>query len=153
MSLTGQIAAHFREVHFGGNWTSVHFKQTLADVDWKLAVQKRTGYNTIAVLVYHTHYYIREVLKVLQGEPLQASDKESFNCPEIRSREDWIALQDKVWADAEAFASLVEQLPDAQLTAPFANGNYGNYYRNLHGILEHCHYHLGQIVILKKMLL
>jgi len=30
---------------------------------------------------------------------------------------------------------------------------YGNYYRNFHGIIEHCHYHLGQIVLIKKMLL
>jgi hypothetical protein len=27
---------------------------------------------------------------------------------------------------------------------------YGNYYRNIHGIIEHIHYHLGQIVLIEK---
>lgn len=32
MNVTTQIAKHFREVHFGGNWTDVYLKETLADV-------------------------------------------------------------------------------------------------------------------------
>ena len=34
----------------------------------------------------------------------------------------------------------------------FADEKYGHYYRNLHGIIEHTHYHLGQIVLIKKLL-
>ena len=29
---------------------------------------------------------------------------------------------------------------------------YGNYFRNLTGIIEHLHYHLGQIVLIKKLI-
>jgi hypothetical protein len=46
----------------------------------------------------------------------------------------------------------VEQLPEARLWDDFSNGKYGNYYRNITGIIEHLHYHLGQIVLIKKML-
>ena len=35
MNLTAQIAKHFNDVHFGGNWTSVNLKETLADVTWQ----------------------------------------------------------------------------------------------------------------------
>ena len=28
---------------------------------------------------------------------------------------------------------------------------YGTYYRNFHGLIEHAHYHLGQIVLIKKL--
>ncbi len=107
----------------------------------------------IASLVYHINYYVSAVLKVLQDEPLNASDKYSFIHPPIQSPEEWEKLLDKTWTDAENFASLVEQLPESTLWEDFSDEKYGNYYRNIHGIIEHSHYHLGQIVILKKMLL
>jgi len=53
--------------------------------------------------------------------------------------------------DAEAFAALIESMTEAQCWEVFSEMKYGNYYRNLHGIIEHTHYHLGQIVILKKL--
>ncbi len=151
MNLPEQIAKHFREIHFGGNWTSVDLKESLADVSWQQAVTKVYTFNTISSLVYHMNYYVSAVLKVLQGNPLDASDKFSFDSPAISSHEDWAKLLDKTWVDAEAFAKLIEQLPPYQLAEIFADEKYGNYYRNLHGIIEHCHYHLGQIVLLKKL--
>lgn len=77
MTLIEQIAKHFRAVHFGGNWTSVNLKDTLAGINWQEATAKLYNLNTIASLVFH---------------------------------------------------------------------------RNLHGIIEHTYYHLGQIVLIKKIL-
>ena len=153
MSLTAQIAKHFRDLHFGGNWTSVNLKQTLADVTWQQATTKIYSLNTIAILVFHINYYVSAVLKVLQGGPLDAHDKYSFDLPPIQSQEDWEKLLSKVWTEAESFANLVEQLPESKLEQTFSDEKYGNYYRNLHGIIEHTHYHLGQIVLIKKILL
>jgi hypothetical protein len=125
----------------------------LAGITWQQAVTKVHSFNTISALVFHTNYYVSAVLKVLQGEPLDAHDKYSFDHPPIQSREDWEKLLDKTWADAENFASLVEQLPESRLWEDFLGKKYGNYYRNLHGVIEHTHYHLGQIVLIKKILL
>jgi hypothetical protein len=91
-------------------------------------------------------------LKVLQGGPLEGSDKYSFDHPPIQSQEDWEKLLEKTWSDAEKFAMLVEQLPEQKLWETFGEEKYGNYYRNLHGVIEHNHYHLGQIVLIKKIL-
>jgi hypothetical protein len=153
MSLTQQIAKHFRDVHFGGNWTSVNLKETLSDVTWQHATTKIYSFNTIATLVYHINYYVSPVLKVFQGQPLIASDKYSFDLPPILCQEDWEKLLDKTWTDAENFATQVEQLPEDKLWEDFSDNKYGNYYRNIHGIIEHSHYHLGQIVLIKKILL
>ncbi len=152
MSLTAQIAKHFRELYFGGNWTSSNLKEHLADVTWEQATTKVYSFNTIATLVFHINYYVSAVLKVLQGEPLNASDKFSFDHPLILSKEDWQKLLDKTWTDGEKFASLIEQLPESKLWEDFSDNKYGNYYRNLQGIIEHTHYHLGQIVLIKKIL-
>ncbi len=91
-------------------------------------------------------------MKVFQGEALNASDKYSFDLPPILSQEDWENLLNKTWNDAENFASLIEQLPDSKLMEAFSDGKYGNYYRNLQGIIEHIHYHSGQIVLIKNLL-
>lgn len=152
MILPQQIAKHFRDVHFGGNWTSVNLKQTLADVSWQQAVTKVHNLNTIAVLVYHMNYYVSAVLKVLQGQALEASDKFSFDLPAIQSATDWENLLNKTWTDAENFASLLEQLPENRFSDIFTDEKYGNYYRNIAGITEHMHYHLGQVVIIKKII-
>ena len=153
MSLTGQIAKHFRDVHFGGNWTFSNMKENLADVNWQQATTQVYSFNTIATLVYHMNYYVCAVTTVMQGKPLNASDKFSFDHPSIQSQDDWEKMLDKTWTDAENFAKLIEKLPEAKLWEDFSDGKYGNYYRNIHGIIEHCHYHLGQIVLIKKILL
>ncbi|HEX7847508.1 MAG TPA: DinB family protein [Chitinophagaceae bacterium] len=152
MNTTAQIAKHLRDVHFGGNWTSVNYKETLADVSWEEASTKVYSFNTILTLTYHTHYYISAVLKVLQGEPLNAKDQYSFDHPPVQSKEEWEQLLEKKWSDAKLFVELIEQLPDSKLTEIFIDEKYGTYYRNLAGIVEHLHYHLGQIVLIKKIL-
>lgn len=152
MNTTVQIAKHLRDVHFGGNWTTVNLRDSLADVTWQQATTQVYSLNTIATLLFHINYYVSEVLKVLEGGPLLASDKYSFDCPPIRSQEDWDQLRNKAWDDAERFAVLLEQLPDSRLGDFFEQEKYGSYYRNMHGLIEHTHYHLGQIVLLKRII-
>ncbi|MBK9731683.1 MAG: DUF1572 family protein [Chitinophagaceae bacterium] len=153
MKLTDQIAKNFRDVFYGGNWTWVNLKETLTDVTWQQAIEKVYDLNTIAMLVYHMNYYVRVSTKVLEGGPLDGKDKDSFDLPQIRSQQDWETLLDNMWKDVANFATLIEQLPEQKLWETFVDEKYGNYYRNIHGIIEHVHYHLGQIVVIKKILL
>jgi uncharacterized damage-inducible protein DinB len=152
MNLPFQIAKHFREVYFGGNWTSSNLKDNLADVDWQQATTQVYSLNTIATLVFHINYYVTAILKVLQGELLDAHDKYSFTHPPISSQLAWEEMLDKTWADAKKLADLIEKLSESKLWETMADEKYGNYYRNFHGIIEHTHYHLGQIVSIKKIL-
>jgi hypothetical protein len=151
MTLNNQIAKHFKDVYFGGNWTSVNLKDILEDVSWDEAITKLHNLNTIAALVFHINYYINPVLKVLQGEALIASDKFSFDLPPITSENDWQKLMTKVFTEAELIVAEIEKLDEAKLFDNFTDPKYGNYYRNLHGIIEHTHYHLGQICLIKKI--
>ncbi len=152
MSSSKQIAKHFRDVYFGGNWTVVNLKDTLADVTLQQATTKIHNLNTIATLVFHINYYVRPVLNVLQNQPMVASDKFSFDLPPVTCDEDWQQLVSRVLTEAEELAIQIEQLDDAKLQDVFANPKYGNYYRNLLGIIEHTHYHLGQISLIKKII-
>ncbi|MDP6555954.1 MAG: hypothetical protein QGG71_14890, partial [Pirellulaceae bacterium] len=104
------------------------------------------------VQVYHMNYFVSATLKVFQGGPLDAKDKYSFDHPPIASRQDWEGLLQKTWSDAENLAVAIEQMPEGQLWEDFVDEKYGNYYRCIHGPIEHCHYHLGQIALLKSTL-
>jgi hypothetical protein len=152
MNTPAKIAKQFRDFHYGGNYTGVNLKETLDGLSWEQATKKVNSFNTIAALVFHINYYVSAVLNVLEGGPLTGSDKLSFDVPPINSQKDWENLLDKVWKDAERFAILVEQFPEEKLNEQFANEKYGTWYRNIHGVIEHCHYHLGQIVLKKKII-
>ncbi len=147
------IAEHIKQVYFGGNWTAVNLTDTLNGVSWEMATKTVASFHTIAELVFHMNYFVTVMLRVLQGKPLKGNDAESFDCPAINSKEDWETLQKKVFVEVEEFASLVVALPTQQLWELVGDKKYGSYYRNLHGIVEHCHYHLGQIVLIKKYFL
>lgn len=152
MNQTALLAKHIRDVHFGGNWTWVNLKQTLEDITLEQATAKIHSCNTIAALTFHINYYVNAIMNVLKGTPLNAHDKYSFDVPVLNTQQEWEALRDKVLTEAEQLAALVEQLPDEKLPQVFVEEKYGSYNRNLLGLIEHTHYHLGQIAILKKII-
>jgi hypothetical protein len=152
MTIPQQIAKHLREVYNGGNWTAVNMKDTLSGITWQQATTKIHNLNTVAALVFHINYYISAVLKVLEGQPLKASDKYSFDLPSINSEEDWQKLIAKSFAEAEQVANLIEKLDEKILDVQFQDPKYGNYYRNLAGLIEHAYYHMGQIMLQKKIM-
>ena len=147
-----QISRHFHNVIFGGNWSDSNLKDHLSTISWKQAVTKVHNLNTIATLVFHLGYYVEGISRYLEGNPLTIKDKYSFDHPPINSKEDWENMIQKTLKDAEIFTKLIAQLPEDKLTEDFVDKKYGSYHSNLLGIIEHTHYHLGQIVIIKKII-
>jgi uncharacterized damage-inducible protein DinB len=152
MSLTHHLARHLREVYFGGNWTASDLKTQLKGITCEQANTRIGDLNTIAGLVYHIQYYVRAINRVLDGGNLDAKDRYSFDHPPIESEADWHQMLETTWEEAESFARRLEALPDQKLTDTFVEDKYGNYLRNVMGVIEHVHYHLGQIVLLRKLL-
>lgn len=152
MTLSTYLAKHLREVCFGGNWTAVNYKEVLEGVTWQQATQQVEGSNTIATLVFHTGYYVSGITRVLRGQPLDTKDAHSFDHPPIGSQGDWEAFLAETWANVRELSELMEQLPEERWWEDFVEAKYGSYYRNLQGLIEHHHYHLGQIVLLKRLI-
>jgi hypothetical protein len=152
MTLATNIAKHLREVFFGGNWTCSNMRDQLKEVTWQQAGKKVHSANTILTLFSHMSYYVALQLRVLRGGPVEGSDEESFRHGDLESQEQWELKKDQLWRDVEELAALVEKLPDNVFWEDFRDKKYGSYYRNLHGLIEHTHYHLGQIALLKKWL-
>lgn len=152
-SFSQLIAKQFHSIFFGGNWTVTNIKEVLSDITVDEATKKIESFNSILALTYHINYFINDALiPVLEGKPLDAHDKFSFNHPEIKTEKEWQDFLKIVFLNAEKATRLISELSDEKLKDNFIDEKYGNHFRNIHGIIEHTHYHLGQIVILKKMI-
>ncbi len=153
MTLTNSLVNRLREVLLSGTWvTGTNYKNEIITLDWKDAITVIHDLNCVAKLTFHIHYYISGVTQVLEGGPLEIRDKYSFDAPDILKEEDWKALTSTFCKDAERFIQLIEQLSEEDLKKPFVKEQYGDYARNIELMIEHCYYHLGQIILIKKLI-
>lgn len=152
-TIAQQTANRFREVILNGTWiANTNFKHQLDNLNYEIATTKVDSFNTIAVLAQHIHYYINGINNVFKGGNLDIRDQFSFDFTPITSQNQWETFLAHFWNDAESFASFVEKMTDEQLNQAFVDEKYGTYLRNIDGMIEHSYYHLGQIVLLKKMI-
>lgn len=153
MKTNAYLVNRLKEVLTEGTWvTGTNFKAQIIDLDWKDAVVSMDGLNSIALLTFHIHYYIAGVMQVLEGGQLDIKDKFSFDAPPINHEKDWLDLVNQFCSDAEKFIQLVGEFPEEKWSANFVKEQYGNYQRNIDVMIEHCYYHLGQVVIIRKKL-
>lgn len=154
MRIAEAIALHLLDVHFGENWTDVWITKVLDDINWKEAVQPTAGSpNTIASLLHHITYYNKVIQQRLQGTDPAIDERNGFNPPPIHDFHDWVMLKTENLQSATDLAEMIRQLPDESLHEPIGGlPGASSRYRQLHGTVEHAHYHLGQIVILKNLL-
>ena len=154
MKNPNQIASRFREVLLNGKWVAnTNYQELLSSLTWEQATRKVGSLNTIADLSNHINYYIKGILDVFEGGSLEIHDKYSFDSPQVRSKEDWNILLNDMWTNAEKFANQIESMSEEKLEEIFVNEKYGTYRRNIEGMIEHCYYHLGQISLIKKMII
>lgn len=148
-----KLANRFREVILNGTWiANTNFKNELSKINWKIAIKKSENLNSIAALAQHIHYYIKGIKNVFLGGRLEISDKYSFDFPEIQSDQEWLNFLAEFWKDSEELALLIETMEETKLNAYFVEEKYGSYYRNIDAMIEHSYYHLGQIVLINKIL-
>ena len=151
MILTDYIAQHILEVHEGDNWTDVNIKTTLEDVNHKEATTvTKASYNTIAALVHHLSFYNDVVMQRLAGINPVITEANGFDLPAIKNEHDWKKLKERNLESARKLAEAVKKFPEEKIFEPTITG-HTTHYKTLHGIAEHAHYHLGQIVLLKKL--
>lgn len=145
------LAGRFREVMLDGTWiANTNYRMVLAGIDRQKATRKIGNWNTIHALVFHVNYYLAGVRQVLEGGSLDIRDAYSFDAPELQSDEDWNQSVRDLLDNAEKMADRIGNMPPEIWDLPFTNEKYGNYRRNIEGLIEHGYYHLGQLSLLRK---
>lgn len=148
MRLTESIAQHFYEVNYGNNWTDACVKDSLKDVSFESATKKIGDANTIALLLFHMDFYNMVVYDRLVGIKRHFEHEESLQ-HSISSEEEWQQLQRTYFGNVDKIHVAILEFDEALL---FELKTKNTPYKNLHGLVEHIHYHLGQINILKKII-
>lgn len=152
MNVPAHIAQHLLAVHFGGNWTEVDLAAVLGDVTVAEATQRTDASpNTIAALVHHLTCWNRIMISRIHGVEPPAPPHNGYDVPPLPTGADWQRIQDDLGASARELAGAMDAFDAVKLEAPLVPGGSGAF-RNMMGQVEHVHYHLGQIMLLKKLL-
>jgi uncharacterized damage-inducible protein DinB len=152
MKITEQIAQHLTDVHNGDNWTEVNIQQTLADVSFEEAmVQTAASVNTIAMLLHHLSFWNRAVAERAAGKVPVIGEDNGFATDPLVSEDGWKALREDNIRSANELAAAIRFFDEEKLALPILP-EHSSAYKNFQGQVEHVHYHLGQMVMIKKLI-
>ena len=149
MKISTLVAKHIAEV-VHGNWTDIYLEDVVNGVTYKEAVTVPSGLtNSIAMLVHHIGFYNNVVIERIKGNNPGINDANGFDIT-ITNEDEWQKLKATSLDSLKKLATIVAALPDEKLWELTPTGT-DSFYKTLHGIAEHAHYHLGQIVLIKKL--
>lgn len=147
------ISLRLREVLLNGKWiANTNYKEQITNVTWQEATQKVSNLNTVVALTFHINYYLKGLIHAFENGKLEIHDKYSFDHPAIESEHDWNALVNEFISNSEIFSNKVENMDDDLFDKAFIDEKYRTYLRNIEGVIEHSYYHLGQLVLIKKLI-
>ncbi|MEO6173644.1 MAG: DinB family protein [Flavobacterium circumlabens] len=152
MSENKRISNLYQSIYNGNPWLEVTLSHTLENVTAEQAYRKvNPNLNTIWEIVNHLIQWRRNILRRVQGETVVAPDHNYF-VPILDSSEAaWEQSLQSLAKSQELWNAFFEDFNDSDLEKIYVDNNH-TYYEHIHGIIQHDVYHLGQIVILKKLL-
>ncbi len=150
MKLASLIAQHLIDAHEGNNWTEVSIADVLKDVTLEEAITLTAASpNTIASLLHHLTYWNRVMVQRIAGNEVVIDEYNGFALPPLQTEDDWLQLKIDNNLSSHELAVAMIHFDDAKLEEPLVNGG-SSAYKNMQGAVEHVHYHLGQMMVLKK---
>lgn len=148
-----ELAKRFSDVILNNSWVANNsYKNQLTDLPLEVVLFKYQSLHSIAALTQHVHYYIAGILNVFNGGNLDIKDIYSFDFPPIHTIEQWHTFLAVFWTDAASFTQKLEEMDENTLNSIFVKKEYGTYRFNINTLIEHSYYHLGQIVLIKKLI-
>lgn len=152
MNRSQTISVRLQEVLLDGIWiANTNFKAQITSIDWQQATKQVHDLNTIAALTFHINYYLTGLLDAFETGRLDISDKYSYNLSPIKSQLDWDTLVADFLNNAQRFVDVIKHMDDAKFDQPFIDGKYGTFLRNIESVIEHSYYHLGQVVLIRRL--
>jgi uncharacterized damage-inducible protein DinB len=152
MSESKRISNLYQSIYNGNPWLEVNLTNTLENVTAEQAYRKiNPNLNTIWEIVNHLIQWRRNILRRVEGEVVTAPDHNYFVPVLDPSEAAWEQSLQNLAKSQESWNVFFEDFNDTDLEKIYVNNEH-SYYEHIHGIIQHDVYHLGQIVILKKLL-
>ncbi|HWC17108.1 MAG TPA: DinB family protein [Terriglobales bacterium] len=158
MSEAKRIAQLYRSVYEGDTngeaWHGRALKPLLRGVTAEQASRvARAGEHSILQLVLHISYWEEIILRRLHGEVVDAplNTPEDWSPNRKATEGEWKAVLARLDKSHTALRKAIESVSDEKLKQMVPKRDHDNY-TLLHGIINHCVYHSGQIASVKKSL-
>ncbi|HVH89189.1 MAG TPA: DinB family protein [Terriglobales bacterium] len=156
MSEAKRIAELYRSVYEGDRngeaWHGLALKPLLKGLTAEQASRaSKTGDHSILQLVLHIAYWEEIVLRRFKGEVVDAALNTPDDWPPNRKLTDaeWQAALTRLDKSHVALRNAIEACSDEKLKQTVPKRDHDNY-TLLHGIINHCVYHSGQIASVKR---
>jgi len=153
MTESERITRLFRGLFDGDPWLDVQILATLQGINAQQAGRRiAEGRNTIWEIVNHLTSWRRNILDRLKGKFIPSPEHNYILPVEDTSEEAWQRAQRELRDSQEEWLRYLEGLSDEDLDRTGSGKDKTPYYYYIHGMLQHDAYHLGQIVLLAKLL-
>lgn len=142
----------FTDLYDGDPWLGVNWMDTLKTISAEKACTRiAEDRNTIWEIVNHVTLWRRNVWRRIQGEVNTTPDHNYILPVTDVSEEAWQRSLQELKDTQQQWLDLLESYDENQYSNIYPN-NQMTYYEHIHGILQHDAYHLGQIVLLSKLM-
>lgn len=137
--------------HYNGTpWIEVNLLQTLQEINAETAAKKINNLNTIWQIVYHLICWRETLIKRLNDENVPSPENNFIEPVKDTSAKAWNAILKRLQQSQNEIIKYLRHLKDKP-DEIMLQGKFTRY-ELLQGILQHDVYHLGQIVIINKMI-
>ncbi len=145
-----QLIKLFKD-HFDGlPWLDINIIDTLKNMSAQQAATRKADHNSIWQIVNHMIHWRKANLQRVNGIITPAPNNNFVDDLHEVSDGAWKSALDKLEQSQKDILDFLANA-DAQTLNKIYAPNGFTYYEHLQGILQHDAYHLGQIVLLKKM--
>ncbi|WP_026449748.1 DinB family protein [Aequorivita capsosiphonis] len=151
MNESNRIQSLFTDLYHGHPWLDVTLQDTLSRITSEQAFERpiQDG-NTIWEIVNHIIAWRENVLKRVQGEVLEIPSNNYIEVIKDPSDEAWQNTLAALETTQKEWLYFLNTFNEADFKKEYP-ANKLSYYQHIHGIIQHDAYHLGQIVLLTKL--
>lgn len=146
-----KISVLLKETAESDNWTGINVKQALENITRDIAVKRiHDKHLNIAELLAHLSCWNKVMINRLDGIKYEPAPDEDFPTHSKLTEKSWEKIKQDFFKSIHQLIEKIESKKDNLIDEPMFKGSSSGY-RNLYGQVAHLHYHLGQIVLLKKI--
>lgn len=151
MKETERIVKLFKDLYNGSPWLGVNIIETLENISAEQASKRISpGRNTIWEIVNHVIHWRLNVLRRVQGENIISPEHNYILPIKDMSETAWKETLNQLKDSQQKWLDFLKNFEEQDFSKIYSN-NHMTYYEHIHGILQHDAYHLGQVVLLAKL--
>ena len=150
MKETKRISSLFKKLYDGSLWIDINITSVLQNISSEQASKRvLKNCNTIWEITNHLIDWRLNVLQRVQGKKIKTPGNNYFKPVTDTSEKNWKDTLQRLSGVQQDWIEFLDKVDPIKLEKVYTP-NTMTYYENIHGIIQHDVYHLGQIVILSK---